>query len=55
MRNKNIPSNNLYEGAFLAMINHISIAVHNPKKVADVIAELWDGIVVPFPPAPDSF
>ncbi|HMS38942.1 MAG TPA: hypothetical protein PKE69_01860 [Pyrinomonadaceae bacterium] len=37
------------------MINHISIAVHNPKKVADVIAELWNGFVVPFPPAPDSF
>ena len=37
------------------MINHISIAVHNPKKVADVIAELWNGMVVPFPPTPDSF
>lgn len=37
------------------MINHISISVHNPKKVADVIAELWNGFVVPFPPAPDSF
>lgn len=37
------------------MINHISIAVHNPKKVANVIAELWNGAVVPFPPAPDSF
>jgi hypothetical protein len=37
------------------MINHISIAVHNPKKVADVIAELWNGMVIPFPPAPDSF
>jgi len=37
------------------MINHISIAVHNPEKVANVIAELWNGAVVPFPPAPDSF
>lgn len=37
------------------MINHISIAVHNPEKVANVIAELWNGFVVPFPPAPDSF
>jgi hypothetical protein len=37
------------------MINHISIAVENPEKVANVIAELWNGIVVPFPPAPDSF
>jgi hypothetical protein len=55
LRNKNIPQNNLYKGAFLAMINHISIAVHNPKHVAEVIAELWNGMVVPFPPAPDSF
>lgn len=38
------------------MINHISIAVENPEKVAGVIAELWNGaMVVPFPPAPNSF
>ena len=37
------------------MINHISIAVENPEKVAQVIAELWNGAVVPFPPAPNSF
>jgi hypothetical protein len=37
------------------MINHISIAVQDPKRVADVIAELWDGVVYPFPPAPGSF
>jgi hypothetical protein len=37
------------------MINHISIAVHNPEKVANVLAELWNGMVIPFPPAPDSF
>ena len=37
------------------MINHISIAVNDPKKVADVLAEIWDGAVYPFPPAPDSF
>ncbi len=37
------------------MINHISIAVHNPEKVANVLAELWDGFVIPFPPAPNSF
>ena len=37
------------------MINHISIAVRNPEKVAGVLAELWGGFVVPFPPAPDSF
>lgn len=37
------------------MINHISIAVDDPKKVADVLAEIWDGLVYPFPPAPGSF
>jgi hypothetical protein len=34
------------------MINHISIAVHNPEKVANVLAEIWNGFVIPFPPAP---
>ena len=37
------------------MINHISIAVNEPERVANFLAELWDGIVYPFPPAPDSF
>lgn len=37
------------------MINHISIAVQEPKKVAEVLAEIWDGAVYPFPPAPGSF
>jgi len=37
------------------MINHISIAVENPEKVANVIAELWNGMAIPFPPCPDSF
>ena len=37
------------------MINHISIAVENPEKVAGVLAELWNGMVLPFPPAPNSF
>lgn len=37
------------------MINHISIAVNEPERVANVLAELWDGLVYPFPPAPDSF
>lgn len=37
------------------MINHISIAVNNPEKVANVLAELWNGFVIPFPPAPNSF
>lgn len=37
------------------MINHISIGVHNPEKVANVLAELWNGMVLGFPPAPGSF
>ena len=37
------------------MINHISIAVQDPRRVAEVLAELWDGIVYPFPPSPGSF
>jgi hypothetical protein len=37
------------------MINHISIAVNEPERVANVLAELWDGMVFPFPPAPGSF
>jgi hypothetical protein len=37
------------------MLNHLSIAVDEPARVANFIAELWDGEVYPFPPAPDSF
>lgn len=37
------------------MINHISIAVNEPERVANFLAELWDGMVFPFPPAPNSF
>ena len=37
------------------MINHISIAVHDTEKAAKVLAELWNGYVVPFPPCPNSF
>ena len=37
------------------MINHISIAVNETEKVANALAEIWDGIVFPFPPAPNSF
>jgi hypothetical protein len=37
------------------MINHISIAVNDPQRVANVLADIWDGIVYPFPPAPDSY
>ena len=37
------------------MINHISIAVNDPQRVANVLAEIWDGMVFPFPPAPGSY
>jgi hypothetical protein len=37
------------------MINHISIAVKEPERVANVLAEIWDGAVFPFPVAPGSF
>jgi len=37
------------------MLNHISIAANEPEKVANVLAELWNGMVIPFPPAPNSF
>jgi hypothetical protein len=31
------------------MIYHLSIAAIQPRRVADVLAELWDGEVFPFP------
>ncbi|MBX7170345.1 MAG: hypothetical protein K1X72_05260 [Pyrinomonadaceae bacterium] len=34
------------------MINHISIAVNETEKVANFLAEIWNGAVYPFPPAP---
>jgi hypothetical protein len=37
------------------MINHISIAVDDPKRVANVLAEIWDGVVYPFPPSPGAY
>ena len=43
------------EQLYFFMINHISIAVNEPEKVANFIAELWNGAVFPFPPAPNSF
>lgn len=33
------------------MIHHISIGAHQPERVARVIAELWNGYVMPFPVA----
>lgn len=37
------------------MIYHLSIAAHHPKRVAEVFAELLDGISLPFPPAPGAY
>lgn len=37
------------------MINHISIAVKEPERVANFLAAVWGGMVLPFPPAPGSF
>jgi hypothetical protein len=37
------------------MINHISIAVNEPERVANFLAKIWDGMVFPFPPVPNSF
>ncbi|WP_448570155.1 hypothetical protein [Trichothermofontia sp.] len=37
------------------MIHHLSIAAANPKHVADVLAELWQGKAYPFPMYPDSY
>lgn len=37
------------------MINHISFGVNNPEKVANIIAELWGGVAMPFPPSPGGY
>lgn len=37
------------------MINHISFGANNPEHVANVIAELWGGYAMPFPPSPGGF
>lgn len=37
------------------MINHISIGANNPEKVANVLAELWNGYAMPFPVAPNGW
>jgi hypothetical protein len=39
------------------MIHHLPIAAHNPKQVAQVLAELFHGEAVPFPDTryPDSY
>ncbi|GAB4372506.1 MAG: hypothetical protein Kow00121_14930 [Elainellaceae cyanobacterium] len=37
------------------MIHHLSIAADNPLHVAQVLAELLDGKIMPFPSRPDSY
>lgn len=37
------------------MILHISIPAKNPQNVADVLAELCQGVVKPFPPLENSY
>ena len=37
------------------MIHHISISAADPRHVAHVIAELWRGSALPFPPSPGSY
>jgi hypothetical protein len=37
------------------VIHHLSIAARDPKQAAGVLAELMNGIAVPFPPNPGSF
>jgi hypothetical protein len=36
------------------MIFHFSIAAHQPQHVANVLAELWDGDALFFPPVSDN-
>jgi hypothetical protein len=37
------------------MIFHASIPARDPKHVAHVLAELWDGFAAPFSPFPDAW
>lgn len=37
------------------MLHHISVAVYNPMHVAEVMAEILQGTVMPFPPNPGSY
>jgi hypothetical protein len=37
------------------MIHHISISAADPRHAAGVIAELWRGTALPFPPTPGSY
>lgn len=37
------------------MLHHISVAVNNPQHVANVLAEIFRGHAIPFPPHPGSY
>lgn len=37
------------------MINHISFGANNPEKAANILAELWGGVALPFPPSPGGY
>ena len=37
------------------MLHHLSVAVKNPQHVASVLAEVFQGQVMPFPPNPGSY
>ena len=37
------------------MFHHISVGVQNPQHVAEVLAEILQGSVIPFPPNPGSY
>ncbi|HEY9605738.1 MAG TPA: hypothetical protein V6C85_29300 [Allocoleopsis sp.] len=37
------------------MIHHISIPAENPRHVAEVLAEIWNGKAALFPPHPGSY
>ena len=37
------------------MIFHASLPANDPKHVAHVLAELWDGFAAPFSPFPDAW
>lgn len=37
------------------MLHHFSVAVNDPKHVAEVMAEIFKGYVGPFPPNPGSY
>ena len=37
------------------MLHHFSIAAENPSRVAQVLAEVWQGKCAPFPPHAGSF